>query len=144
MTEDRRTMKSLILKTATELLLPVILLFSIFLLLRGHQDPGGGFAGGLVAAGAFAQHALALSPAETRRLLSIELFPLLGIGLLLSLSASAAPLFFGKNFFKGLWWHVKLPGLEEIHLGTPLIFDIGVYLAVLAVSLTVLFNLMEE
>ncbi|MCB1215396.1 MAG: Na+/H+ antiporter subunit B [Deltaproteobacteria bacterium] len=137
-------MKSLILKTATELLLPLILLFSIFLLLRGHQDPGGGFAGGLVAAGAFAQHALALSPQETRRLLSIGLFPLLGLGLSLSLSASALPIFLGKTFLQGTWWHLQIPAVGEIHLGTPLFFDIGVYLVVLSVSLTILFNLMEE
>jgi len=75
---------SLILSTATRLLLPLLLMFSIFLLLRGHNEPGGGFVGGLVAAAAFALHAIAYSVAATRRLLIIDPRALIGTGLLIA------------------------------------------------------------
>ncbi|HMN02746.1 MAG TPA: MnhB domain-containing protein, partial [Geobacter anodireducens] len=65
-------MQSLFLATAVRLLLPLLLLFSLFLLLRGHNEPGGGFVGGLVAAAAFALHALAHGVAAARRVLRVE------------------------------------------------------------------------
>ncbi len=65
-------MTSLILSTATRYMLPLLLLFSIFLLLRGHNEPGGGFVGGLVAAAAFALYAIAFDVATARRTLGVE------------------------------------------------------------------------
>ena len=65
-------MNSLLLRTAARFLVTLLLLFSIFLLLRGHNEPGGGFVGGLVAAGAFALYGLASNVVEARRALRVD------------------------------------------------------------------------
>ena len=76
--------ESLILSTATRYLLPLLLLFSIFLLLRGHYEPGGGFVGGLVAAAAFALNVIAFGVPRTREILRLDPRVLIGSGVLLA------------------------------------------------------------
>ena len=81
-------MTSLILRTATRYLFPIIMLFSIYALLRGHNEPGGGFVGGLAAASAYTLYALAFDVAAARNLLRIDSRTLIGLGLLLSLGSA--------------------------------------------------------
>lgn len=138
-------MLSLILQTAARFLMPLMLLFSFFLLLRGHNDPGGGFSGGLVAAGAFVLYATAYSVSSARRALRFEPQQICGLGLLVAAGSGAAGLFVGRSFLTGLWW-VDLGVAHEVKIGvgTPFLFDVGVYLAVLGAALLILFELMEE
>jgi multicomponent Na+:H+ antiporter subunit B len=117
-------------------------MFSLFLLVRGHNLPGGGFVGGLVAAAAFMLYAIAHDVEEARRLLRVNTISLLGVGLLLALGSGLLSLVQGKAFMTGLWLHHHVPVLGK--LGTPVVFDIGVYLVVLGATLTVLFTLVEE
>ncbi len=133
---------SLILSTATRYLLPLLLLFSIFLLLRGHNEPGGGFVGGLVAAAAFSLHALAYGVAMARRLLAVDPRTLIGLGLLVALVSGLFGLALEVPFMTGFWSQRTLPVLGKV--GTPLLFDTGVYLVVIGVILTVFFSLLEE
>lgn len=136
-------MSSLILSTATRYLLPLLLLFSVFLLLRGHNDPGGGFVGGLVAAAALALYGLTFGAEEARRLIKIDPRRFISVGLLLAVSSGlVAPLFQGRPFMSGVWGAVELPALGKP--GTPLLFDAGVYLVVVGVVLTILFALSED
>ena len=137
-------MNSLILQTATRLLFTLLLLFSIFLLLRGHNEPGGGFIAGLVTSGAFVLHAIAYDVAAARRTLRCEPRQLIGAGLLLALAAGLSPMFSGAPFLTGEW--TALSGLDSatMKIGTPVIFDIGVYLVVIGVTLTIIFSLAEE
>jgi multicomponent Na+:H+ antiporter subunit B len=135
-------MHSLILATAIRLLLPLMLLFSLFLLLRGHNEPGGGFVGGLVAAAAFALYSLAHGAREGRRLLRLEPLRLVAAGLLISLASGLVPLLAGQPFLTALWSSVPAPVIG--HAGTPLLFDVGVYLLVAGVALLIIFTLMEE
>lgn len=137
-------MTSLILSTATRLLLPLFLVFSIFILLRGHNEPGGGFVGGLIAAAAFALHAIAYDVEKTRTLLAIDTRSLIVLGLLLAMSSSMISLFFGEPFFTGQWVKIRFWPIGELDLGTPLFFDIGVYLTVVGVTLTIVLSLAEE
>jgi multisubunit Na+/H+ antiporter MnhB subunit len=130
---------SLILRTATRYLTPLLLLFSLFLLWRGHHEPGGGFVGGLVAATAFVLVALAEGPAEARRSLRVAPQRLVPLGLALSAAAGCLALATGRPFLTGLW--LKAGGLG---VGTPLLFDLGVYVTVLGVVLAILLALMEE
>jgi multicomponent Na+:H+ antiporter subunit B len=74
-------MTSLILSTAARYLLPLLLLFSLFILVRGHNEPGGGFIGGLIAAAAFALNAIAFDAGTTRRTLRLDPRMLIPIGL---------------------------------------------------------------
>lgn len=135
-------MHSLILQTASRLLLPMLLLFSFFLLLRGHGAPGGGFVGGLVAAVAFALHTMAHSAGETRKLLGGDPKTFMGIGLSLAVCSALWNVFRGRPLLTGSWSHVTVPVLGK--LGTPVLFDLGVYLLVLGAALTIILCLVED
>ena len=136
-------MDSLILRSAARLLLPLLLLFSIFLLLRGHNDPGGGFSGGLVAAAAFTLLTIATDVPTTRRTLRMSPRIFIGAGLLVAIVSGAIGLVGGGAFLTGLWAELPLPGGAKLAVGTPLLFDIGVYLVVIGVVLTIVLSLME-
>ncbi len=134
-------MTSVILRSATRYLFPIIALFSIFLLLRGHDEPGGGFIGGLLAALCFILYAIAEDVAAARRMLRIEEHQLIGIGLLLALAAGFIGVILGEPFLHSYWW--ESPD-GSIKIGTPLLFDVGVYLLVVGVTLMIVFSLAEE
>ena len=136
-------MNSLILRTATRFMLPLLLLFSIFLLLRGHNDPGGGFSGGLVAASAFVLYSFSFSVPETRRAIGVDTQTLIGAGLLLASCSAILSLLAVRPFMTGLWTSFNIPGMGEIHLGTPLLFDVGVFLVVVGVALSMILSLAE-
>jgi multicomponent Na+:H+ antiporter subunit B len=113
-------------------------LFGLFLLLRGHNAPGGGFVGGLVVAAAYALHAFAFGVATARRALLVAPSRLIGVGLLLALGSGLLPLLLDRAFLTALWLD---PGSG---IGTPLLFDLGVFLVVIGVVLTMTFTLAEE
>lgn len=132
-------MTSLILRTAARYLMPLLLLYACFLLTRGHNAPGGGFVGGLVVAAAFSLYALAFGVTAARAALLVETRTLLGTGLLVALLSGMVAVLRGQPFLTAQWIEV---GAQ--HLGTPLIFDVGVFLVVIGVVLTMTFNLAEE
>jgi multicomponent Na+:H+ antiporter subunit B len=134
--------ESLILSTATRYLLPLLLLFSVFLLLRGHYEPGGGFVGGLVAAAAFALHAIAFGMPRTREVLRIDPRILIGVGLLVAALSGLFAWLFGNPYFSAVWLKQPWPILGKV--GTPLIFDFGVYFVVFGVVMKIIFVLAEE
>jgi multicomponent Na+:H+ antiporter subunit B len=137
-------MTSLILRTAIVALEPLLLIFSLFLMLAGHNAPGGGFVGGLVAAAAFGLHALAWDAGSARALLRVDPRTLVGWGLLLGTVAALIPLPLGHPLFTGLWTEIDLPGFDHVAIGTPLLFDAGVYLLVAGVGLLMILTLAEE
>jgi multicomponent Na+:H+ antiporter subunit B len=135
-------MKSVILQTATNYLLPLLLLFSVFILLRGHYLPGGGFVGGLIAATAFVLHMFAHGVSNTRKLLGVHPGYLMPVGLSLSIASGFAPkVLFGLPFLTGIWFPEPIPVIGMI--GSALFFDIGVYFVVVGVTLTILFTISE-
>ncbi|MBA3900432.1 MAG: Na+/H+ antiporter subunit B [Bacteroidetes bacterium] len=135
-------MKSKIFSTASRYLLPLLLLFSIFLLIRGHNEPGGGFVGGLVAATAFALYTIANGVKTARKTLNIAPGKFIAIGLTLALVAGLIPLFIGKPFLTGLWLEQEIKGFG--FFSTPLLFDIGVFLLVFGITNTIVFSLAED
>lgn len=134
---------SLILATAARLLLPLQLLFSIFMLLRGHDLPGGGFIAGLIAAGAFVLYLFAYGVPATRELLRVDPRDLAGWGLFIGAISAVPALLWNEPFFTAQWWDLQLPIIGELKLNTPLIFDVGVYLTVLGSVLAVVMTLAE-
>lgn len=137
-------MDTLILKTATRFLLPILLLFSVFLFLRGHNEPGGGFVGGLMTTGAVALYAMANGVAEARQVLRVSPRVLIGTGLLLGLTSGLLPVLAGRSFLTGMWGEAHVLGFGHIHVGTPLLFDLSVYGVVTGVTLVFVFTLLEE
>ena len=136
-------MKSLILQTATRLLIILLLLFSLFLLLRGHNAPGGGFVGGLVLGAAFILYVYAYDVAAARRALWFEPRTLIATGLTIAATSALPAVLGGLPFMTGLWGTL---GSEDggLHVGTPLLFDVGVYVVVVGVTLNIVFALAEE
>ncbi len=132
----------IILKTATNYLIPLLLMFSIFVLLRGHYLSGGGFIGGLIAAIAFVLHSFAHTTKETLLLFSFTPKTLIPIGLSLSILSGILPVFSGTPFMTGLWLNTPIAIIGSV--GTALFFDIGVYLVVVGVTLTILFTIKEN
>lgn len=135
-------MRSLILDTTTRFLMGLLLMFSVFLLLRGHNLPGGGFTGGLVAASAFALLAMSAGPRAARERLVVEPTTLIGVGLLIVLASGLWGSVYGLPFLTGLWGKEALPVIGDP--GTPLLFDLGVYVVVMGISLLIIFSLAEE
>lgn len=134
--------RSLFLNAAVRYLMPLLLIFSVFLLLRGHNEVGGGFVGGLVAAAAFMLYAIAHSPAEVHGLLPASPRTLITLGLLMALLSGLLPVFGGQPFQTSLWLPEPLPVLGKV--GTPFLFDTGVYLLVIGVILHILLTLAED
>ena len=116
-------MNTLIFRTMAPILGTVMVLVSLVLLLRGHNAPGGGFVGGLLAAAAVAVYAMAFGVGPTRRRLGLDPLQLCGIGVLLSTASGLLSLAAGAPFLTGLWLPADL-------FGTPGLFDVGVYLTV--------------
>ncbi len=137
-------MFSLILRTTTRFLLPLLLLFSVFLLLRGHNDPGGGFVAGLVASAAFALYAIAYDVKSARQMLRIDPKTIIGLGLSVAIGSGLLSLLRGQPFLTGQWVYLDWFGNSTLKIGTPLLFDCGVYLVVLGVMLSIIMTLMEE
>lgn len=122
-------------------MLPLLLLFSIFILLRGHYLPGGGFVGGLMAAIAFLIHSFAFGLKETQNIIKINPGYLMPIGLVLAVLAAIAPFFVGAPILKGLWFEEPFRFIGIV--GSALFFDIGVYLVVIGATLTIMFSITD-
>ena len=136
-------MTSSILQTAARVLMPLLLLFAVFLLLRGHNEPGGGFVGGLVVAASFVLYSIGLGVGAARRALLVHPSTLLGVGLLVALVSGLPGAGFGERPFMTSVWTTISTGSTPLDIGTPLVFDIGVFLAVIGVVLTIVFTLAE-
>ncbi len=118
-------------------------MFSVFLLLRGHYLPGGGFVGGLVASIAFVLHAFAYDMQSSRRLLRVHPGFLIPAGLALAALSGIFPMVYSDlPFMTGVWYPESVPVIGSI--GTALFFDIGVYLVVVGSVLTIIMTLSES
>jgi multicomponent Na+:H+ antiporter subunit B len=132
-------MNSLILRTLSPFVTVLMLLFSIFITLRGHNAPGGGFIGGLLGASAVALYALAFGAEAGRKLLRLHPLSIAGGGLFISALSGMVSIFHDVPYMTGIWF--KLGGLD---LSTVMSFDIGVYLVVLGSFSTILLALEER
>ncbi len=132
-------MPSVILKIATRLMVGLMLVFSVYLLLRGHHEPGGGFAAALVAGTAFALFAISDGPRQVRHAIRVSPLFIAASGLSIATLSGCLSLLAGQPFLTGLWWFPA----GNLAIGTPLIFDIGVFLAVLGAILSLLLALEE-
>jgi len=138
-------MDSLILRTAARIITPLQLTFSVILLLRGHNEPGGGFIGGLVAACGIALHGIAFDTPAARRLLRVPPQRLIAAGLLCAVLSGLPGLWLGLPFMTALWGG-SVPTLVAgtLKFGTPLLFDTGVYLVVAGVAVLMVFTMAED
>ena len=127
------------LRLLDHFLTPVLMILAIFLLLRGHNQPGGGFIAGLVVAAVLQLQIMSRGDEPVRNSLGRYLHPMMGVGLLMAAVSACFGILYG-TFFKGIWWHVPLGSLG-FDLGTPVTFDIGVFLVVVSVVTSYLLGL---
>jgi multicomponent Na+:H+ antiporter subunit B len=134
--------ESIILNTTTRFLIVLLVMFSFYLLLRGHNLPGGGFVGGLVGGASFALYGIAFGVQSARNAVFLSPPQLIGWGLIAALFSGLPALIGNKPFLTGWWYHgLNVPIIGK--LNTPLLFDVGVYLIVTGVTLNIIFTLAE-
>jgi multisubunit Na+/H+ antiporter MnhB subunit len=127
-------MTSVVLRSLASFLTPIIGIFSVYLLLRGHDAPGGGFIAALAASATVILQYMARGSAGVRKILPIRFEILIGLGLGVALLFGFGGLVFGEAFLQGAIWKWQLPAIGELKVAASLIFDIGVFLVVLAVA----------
>ncbi len=139
-------MRSEMLKIATLHLKPILLVLSLIVLYRGHNEPGGGFIGGLLAGTAFVLHSIAFGVEETKKIRFVKPFFFIGFGLLCAILSGLIAVMFNPAAMalEGLWFSIPLLGGGALKLGTPLLFDIGVYFVVAGMLILVTFTVEEE
>jgi multicomponent Na+:H+ antiporter subunit B len=133
---------SIILRTIAKLMLPLLLLLSLFMVVRGHNLPGGGFVGGLLAASAVILQIVAFGPHRARELIPINYLRLAAWGVVFAATWGLLGLLAGQPFMTAFWLPMPIPGIGKI--GTPVLFDIGVYLTVTGVTSQLALVLAEE
>ena len=134
-------MNTVILQIAQRFVRGLLLLFAVIVLLRGHNHPGGGFIGGLLAGMSIVLKGFAFDTDSVRANLKMSPLAYIATGLLIIVISFLPSIIAGEEFMKGLWLIIPLPFGNELKLGTPLIFDIGVFFAVIGVTLLFLFSL---
>lgn len=132
-------MNSLIFAAFSRILFSVMLVVSVYVLYRGHNEPGGGFVGGLIAAAGFATLALARGVEVARATLRFEPMTVIGFGILAALLSGLPGLWLDGSFLTHQWLV-----LGNFHLGTTLLFDIGVYLVVLGGIFSLILRFYED
>jgi multicomponent Na+:H+ antiporter subunit A len=137
-------MNTVIVRAMTRILTPGIVLLSLFLLVRGHDEPGGGFIGGLVAGAAVVLEYLTGGPERIRRLPPLRATEMLSVGLLLAVGYGLVGLVAGQAFLRGAVWEVGVPLAGTLKVAASLAFDLGVYLVVLGVVVAYMRSLGED
>ncbi|MDM4723142.1 Na+/H+ antiporter subunit A [Micromonospora sp. WMMA1363] len=136
--------RSIVLEVVTRLLFHTVVVFSLFLLFSGHNAPGGGFAGGLVAGLALVVRYLAGGRYELAEAAPISAGMVLGVGLAVSVGTGALALLVGAQVFTSTRIDLWLPAVGDFYVVTSLFFDIGVYLVVVGLVLDILRSLGAE
>lgn len=131
-------MNSLILRTLAPSITFLMIVFSVFITLRGHNAPGGGFIGGLLAASGIALYALAFGVEPTRRLLRLHPLSIAAAGLVLAAVSGLVSALYGVPYMTGLWFDIG------IDVSTVMSFDLGVYLVVSGAFSSILLALQEK
>lgn len=134
-------MNNVILRSSIIVITPLIYIFSIAVLLKGHNEPGGGFIGGLIAAVAWAIYALGTG----KNTLFIKANHLIALGYLLALFSATYAVFNGLPFMTGLWGGPSfyVPTIGTVKLSTVFFFDTGVYIVVFGAAVRMLRSFME-
>lgn len=122
-------MNTVIFRTAAPLIVAIMLVFSLYVCLRGHNEPGGGFIGGLIAAASIAVFGMASGVPEVRRALRVDPLAIAGFGVLLAGFSGLLSLFIEAPFMTSIWLYLDI-GDSTVPLSTPLFFDLGVYFVV--------------
>lgn len=137
-------MSSLILRTANGIIFPLTLLLALYMALKGHNMPGGGFIGGLIAAVALVLYRMSHGTDAMMRLMPIHPRVLVAVGLAIATLTGITPLFFGEPMLRSIAPYINFGFGDDVHVPSALFFDIGVLLVVIGVSVGMIVRLGEE
>ncbi len=138
-------MNSVLLRAAVPYIMTIQFTLSIFFLIRGHNLTGGGFIAALIFSSAFILHLVAFNLKRTQRILRVPPQVLILFGLFLALLSSFLAPLISKPYMTGLWLgKISLPGVGELSIGSPFLFDIGVYFVVAGMVVTVAFSFISQ
>jgi multicomponent Na+:H+ antiporter subunit A len=135
---------SVILETAVRVVFHTVLVLGLYLLFAGHNQPGGGFVGGLVVGAAFTLRYVAGGRDELRSAVPVDPGLLLGLGLVTAAVTGVVPWFAGDQYLESAYVIFHPPVLGEVKLTSALAFDLGVFLVVVGLALGVLRTLGAE
>lgn len=122
-------MNTVIFRTIAPLIVAIMLVFSVYVCLRGHNEPGGGFIGGLIAASALAIWSMAAGVEAARQALRVDPLALAGAGVFAAALSGLASALTNSPFMTSIWLYLDL-GESTVPFSTPMVFDIGVYFVV--------------
>jgi multicomponent Na+:H+ antiporter subunit A len=114
-----------------------VMVASMYLVFAGHNHPGGGFVGGLVAGGGIAVRYVVGGIDDVRHLARVRPWTILGTGVLTAASTAAVPIVFGGAALESRTWELDLPVFGHVAVSTVTVFDLGVYVAVIGLVLMV-------
>lgn len=135
-------MKPALLQLSSPFFSKVLYVLAIYFFLKGHNQPGGGFIAGLMVASALMLNMLAFGTGKVRKSLYLAPIQLVIVGIFIALFSAILPMFWGLNFFTALWLpEFSLPLIGQLHIGSPLLFDLGVFLSVIGFTVSVIFDL---
>ncbi|MFG6115014.1 Na(+)/H(+) antiporter subunit B [Halobacillus sp. MO56] len=134
----------LILRTATTLIAFILFAFSIYLFFAGHNKPGGGFIGGLMTSTAIVLMYMAYGMKAVSKIIPINFRVVIPIGLLIAVATGVGSFLFGQPFLSQTFAYFQLPILGKTELATALLFDLGVYLTVIGVTMTIILTIAQD
>ncbi|WP_330948989.1 Na(+)/H(+) antiporter subunit B [Virgibacillus sp. MG-45] len=134
----------LILRTTTSLIAFILLGFAVYLLLAGHNSPGGGFVGGLVTSAAVILMYMAYGMETIAKIIPVNFRTVIPIGLLIAVGTGLGSFVFDVPFLSHTFGYFNVPIFGKIELATAMLFDIGVYLTVLGVTITIILNIAND
>ncbi|MFD2925662.1 Na(+)/H(+) antiporter subunit B [Halobacillus naozhouensis] len=134
----------LILRTTTSLIAFILFGFSAYLFFAGHNAPGGGFIGGLMAAAALVLMYMAYGLNAMEKVIRVNFRYMIFTGLLIAVATGIGSFIFGEPFLSHTFAYFQLPVLGRTELATALLFDLGVYLTVIGVSMTIILAVAED
>jgi multicomponent Na+:H+ antiporter subunit B len=135
---------NVMLHTITKIVTFIILTFSIFLFFAGHNNPGGGFIGGLMTASALLLMYVGFDMKSIKKAIPFNFVHMIAAGLAISILTGIASMLFGYPYLTQFDQYVTIPLLGEFHLTTALPFDLGIYLVVVGISLQIILTIAED
>ena len=132
------------LQTATKVVTFIILMFAVHIFFAGHYTPGGGFVGGLLTTSAIVLLMLAFDIETVKKILPINYVTMTAVGLLLALATASASIIFDVPFFTHAYDYFDLPLFGKTSLHSAMLFDAGVYLVVVGVTMTIIQTIGED
>src|SRR5699024_9878863 len=134
----------MMLQVSMRVITLLIFAFSFYLFLAGHNNPGGGFIGGLMTASAILVLYLAFDMETITKAIPFNFTTMIGVGLLFAVFTGIASILFGYLFLTQFFDYFQFPVIGEVELTTALSFDLGVYLVVVGAALTIILAIAED